>query len=94
MFFVMVKEIILYMVGLISVVAFMLLVNTKFKFKNKVLLSLAAPIVGGLFILLGAIFLVFLTAVVVFGGIIYLVNKKKFQRWMENGPRFGINRYY
>ena len=89
----MVEKVVIYLIGLAILVTLMLLVNTKMKARNKILLSLAAPFVGGLFILLGTIFLAFLFAVLLFGGILYLINKNKFKRWFSNGPRFSV-RYY
>lgn len=94
MLFDMVKEIVLYMAGLISLITLMLLANARMKVGNKILLALAAPIVGGLFILLGTVFLLFLFALVIFGGVLYLINKKMFKRWFSNGPKFSFYRSY
>lgn len=90
----MVKEVVIYLAVLSSIITLMLLIDTKIKFKNKVLMALAAPIVGGLFILLGTIFLVFVLALIIFGGLFFLANKRRIEEWLKKGPRFGLYRYY
>lgn len=91
----MVIETVLYLAMLSSIAIFMLLVDTKLRFVNKVLIALSAPIVGSLFVVLGTIFLLFMLALIIFGGLMILINKRRFKRWMqERHPLFGHYRYY
>jgi hypothetical protein len=83
------------MIGLISVVTFMVLVDVNMKLRNKIILSLAAPFIGGLAVALGTVFMMLLLALFIFGGLFYIFNRKKVNMWFQRRPRFGLfYRYY
>lgn len=90
----MVTETIIYLAVFSAIVVFMLLIDSKMGLKNKILLSLSAPIVGGLLVMLGTVFLLFLLALLLVGGVFYLFNKGRMNKWLQSKPRFGLYRYY
>ena len=73
----MIWEKIFYLSILIAFVVFILLKDKGFSTKNSAVISLFSPIIGGLFLLFGTIFATFLGAAIIFGGILYLFNRKK-----------------
>lgn len=88
----MVWKTIFYVSLLIAFVLFVILREKGFSFKNSLLMSLFAPVIGGLFILVGTLLAIFVSALLVFGGVAYLFNKQKFMGFNGRDLKFKIYR--
>jgi hypothetical protein len=80
----MIWEKIFYLSILIAFIVFVFLKDKGFSTKNSTVISLFSPLIGGLFILFGTIFAVFFGAAIIFGGVLYLFNKKKVNNFRRN----------
>ncbi len=80
----MIWERIFYLSIIIAFVVFILLKDKGFSTKNSALISLFSPLIGGLFLVFGTLFAVFLGAAILFGGVMYLFNKKKVDSFRKN----------
>jgi len=86
----MVWKTIFYVSLLIAFILFVILREKGFSFKNSLLMSLFAPVIGGLFILAGTLVAVFASALLIFGGVAYLFNKEKFMGFNGRNLKFKV----
>ena len=77
---------------LVAFLIFMILYDKGFSFKNSLIISMFAPLVGGLFILAGTFLAVFLTAMILFGSIFYMLNRKKIMKFGGKNFKFKVYR--
>jgi len=88
----MVGKAILYTSLLIAFIAFILLYEKGFSFKNSFTIALFAPLVGGLFFVAGVFAATFFTALLVFGAIMYALNKRKVMKFRSKNMKFKVYR--
>jgi len=81
-----------YTLGLVAFIALIMLYDKGFSFKNSLIISLFIPFLGGIFIALGLFTLTLLLILMLFGTIIYLLNKKKLMKLKSKNFRFKIYR--
>ena len=88
----MIEKAILYTSLLLAFVAFILLYEKGFSFKNSLTMSLFAPLVGGLFIIAGVFAATLVGALAIFGTIMYVLNRKKVMKFRSKNMNFKIYR--
>jgi hypothetical protein len=81
---------IFYVSILVAFILFFILRDKGFSFRNSLLMSLFAPIVGSLFVVAGVFVGVLAGILIVFGSIAYLLNKKKIMRFSNKNFKFKV----
>ena len=77
---------------LIAFISFFLLYERGFSFKNSLVASLFAPIIGSLFIIAGLFVTTLIGALVIFGSAYYFMNRKKINNFGTRKIKFGVYR--
>ncbi len=88
----MIEKAIIYTSLLIAFVAFILLYEKGFSLKNSLTMSLFAPLIGALFIVAGVFAATLIGALVIFGTIMYALNRKKVMKFRSKNMQFKIYR--
>lgn len=88
----MIEKAIIYTSLLIAFVAFILLYEKGFSLKNSLTMSLFAPLIGALFIVAGVFAATLIGALVIFGTIMYVLNRKKVMKFRSKNMQFKIYR--
>ena len=88
----MIEKVILYTSLLLAFVAFILLYEKGFSFKNSLTMSLFAPLIGGLFVIAGVFAATLVGALVIFGAIMYVLNRKKVMKFKSKNIQFKAYR--
>ena len=85
-------EPIIYTSLLIAFIVCILLYEKGFSFKNSLTMSLFAPLIGGLFVVAGIFLTTLVGALLVFGSIIYVLNRRKIKRYSGKNFKFEVYR--
>ena len=88
----MIERAIVYTSLLLAFIAFFLIYEKGFSFKNSLIISLFAPLVGGLFIIAGVFTATFIGILTMFGIIMYALNKKKLMKFKSKNLQFKVYR--
>ena len=88
----MIGKAIFYTLLLIAFVSFFLLYEKGFSLKNSLIISLFAPILGGLFIVTGVFVTTLVSVLIIFSTACYLMNRKKVKKFRTKKINFNIYR--
>jgi len=88
----MIYKTILYSSILIAFIAFFILYDKGFSFKNSLIMSLFAPLIGGLLILAGVFGTTLLMALSIAGAIMFLINRNKLKKLKSKNVKFKVYR--
>ena len=88
----MIYKTILYSSILIAFIAFFILYDKGFSFKNSLIMSLFAPLIGGLLILAGVFGTTLLMALSIAGANMFLINRNKLKKLKSKNLKFKVYR--
>ena len=88
----MIWKAVLYTSLLIAFIAFFLLYERGFSFKNSLIISLFIPVLGSLFIVAGVFLTTLVGTLIVFGSAYYFMNRKKMNHFGTKKIKFNVYR--
>lgn len=88
----MIERVIIYTSLLLAFIAFFLLYDRGFSFKNSLIMSLFAPLLGGLFVIAGVFAATLIGTLTIFGVIMYALNKRKLIKFKSKNMHFKVYR--